>query len=447
MRLFTALLLALGFTVGCRDAKSQVGSRPVATPASAGAEPSAAPRANPKEPEALEAPRPGDEVRVRATHPSGAPLHPEPGSSKVSGRLADGSVARIERVQEGRWFEVSQSSLRGWVTRRYLAFGQRERSSIAADSPFSSREACLARVARQERLERKTGVARIGSWNLHWFPDKKPGNQQGQGGADLEWLACAITFLNVDVLAVQEVKGTPRARQALAELVRRLDELSGGAWQASVDDCPKSSSQHVALLYDERRVSYLGGGTLAELNPHGEPCKDQLRPGLGAYFRFPGGLDLHVVSVHFKSGGKARDYGLRRRSFESLSEAFDAAQKIARDEDVLVLGDLNTMGCPDCSPAKSPEAELTELGPLLEKEGFRRLESDVGCTFHFEGRGTLLDGALVSRALREAEGATVRVGGACATLGCERVPERHAARSALSDHCPITIDLTDRDLD
>jgi endonuclease/exonuclease/phosphatase family metal-dependent hydrolase len=290
-------------------------------------------------------------------------------------------------------------------------------------------------------------VARIGSWNLHWFPDGKPGRGERGAGTDLRWLACAIAYLDLDVLAAQELKGTEQARRAMNELTSHLDRHTKGKWQVLVDDCPESNGQHVAVLYDSKRARRLGGGTLAELNPHGAPCKDQLRPGIDAYLGFPGGLDVHVVSVHLKAGGKPRDLALRRRSFESFSEAFDAAQKIAPDPDVLVLGDLNTMGCPDCSPPLSSRAELAELGSLLEREGFRKLESDVGCTYHFDGSGTLLDGAGVSRSFVEAEGVEVRVAGPCAELGCERAPERHPARSLLSDHCPIVVDIPDRDLD
>jgi endonuclease/exonuclease/phosphatase family metal-dependent hydrolase len=296
-------------------------------------------------------------------------------------------------------------------------------------------------------VPRAPSVARIGSWNLHWFPDGKPGRGEDGEGTDLPWLACAITFLDLDVLAAQEVKGTRRAREALSTLVSLLDRSTGGSWQVTVDDCPESSGQHVAVLYDSKRARRLGGATLAALNPHGEACKDQLRPGLDAYLGFRGGLDLHVVSVHLKAGGKARDIALRQRSFESFSEAFAAAQLTAPDRDVLVLGDLNTMGCPDCSPPKSSTAELAELGPLLAREGFRKLESDLACSFHFQGAGTLLDGAGVSSGFLEAEGVTLRVGGPCAELGCERAPERHPARSALSDHCPVYVDLPDRDLD
>jgi endonuclease/exonuclease/phosphatase family metal-dependent hydrolase len=296
-------------------------------------------------------------------------------------------------------------------------------------------------------VPRAPSVARIGSWNLHWFPDGKPGRGGDGEGTDLTWLACAIAFLDLDVLAAQEIKGTSRAREALSKLMALLDRSTGGRWQLTVDDCPESSGQHVAVLYDSSRARRLGGATLGALNPHGEACKDQLRPGLDAYLGFRGGLDLHVVSVHLKAGGKARDIALRRRSFESFSEAFEAAQVAAPDVDVLVLGDLNTMGCPDCSPAKSSSAELAELGPLLAREGFRRLESDLACSFHFEGAGTLLDGAGVSASFLEAENATLRVGGPCAELGCERAPERHPARSALSDHCPVYVDVPDRDLD
>lgn len=438
-------LLALG----CREA----GSPPVGLAALPSA-PSAAPPVVPPGP--ASAGPGGDElavgrtVPVRARHPSGVPLHPAPESNDVSGRLADGSEVRIESIAaSGRWFEVSQGATRGWVTRRYLSSTRAPSAALRSDSVFASREACLAALGRGERAPRPRSTARLASWNLHWFPDGKPGkggNEEPERGTDLEWLACTIAWLDVDVLAAQELKGTAAARQALDGLRAALDRHSGGRWSARLDACD-ANGQHVGLFYDEKRVRRLAGGDVAELNPHGKPCQDQLRPGHAAYLRFPGGLDLHVISAHFKAGGERRSLELRQRSFAALSEAHGALQTITADADVLVLGDLNTMGCPDCSPPLSHEQELARVERSLAGEGFRRLASDVACSHHFEGEGSLLDGAVAALGFVEAGQARVTVSGLCAELGCKPPRSRLAARERLSDHCPVYVDLPDVDRD
>jgi predicted extracellular nuclease len=216
-----------------------------------------------------------------------------------------------------------------------------------------------------------------------------------------------------------------------------------------LDDCPRSSSQHVGLLYDERRAKLGKSGTLGALNPHGEPCKNQLRPGLAGHFRFPGGLDLTIVATHLKSGREPRSFELRRRSFEAFAEAAAAARALGDgDGDALILGDMNTMGCGRCSPAVSAEAELDAVDRTLERAvpALRRLPAGPRCSHHYSGKATLLDWAAAAdlRELSSTSGAVVS--GYCAALDCSgREPPRALER--LSDHCPIYVDVSDVDQD
>jgi hypothetical protein len=434
--------LAAVLCVGCRTVENPQLGVTAALPSTTPSAPASSPP-----PEALAV---GQSVKVRARHASGVPLHPAPESSSVSGRLADGSSARIERVGVGgRWFEVSQGELRGWVTRRYLTDSSQP-PKLPPESVFASRDACEAALQRQERAARPPGQARIGSWNLHWFPDGRPGkggaSDDAERGSDLPWLACVITWLDLDALAVQEVKGGAAAQAALDRLRSLLDGY-GGKWQAALDGCDKNG-QHVGLLYDQKRVTRERSFDVAELNPHGAPCQDQLRPGHASYLRFPGGLDLYLVSAHFKAGGERRSLELRQRSFSALTRAYDAVQEHGKDGDVLLLGDLNTMGCPDCSPAQTSAVELAGVDRAVSALGFRRLGSAVACSHYFDGKGTLLDGALSAPNFAElGSKATVQVSGLCAELGCDPPSSRFAAQERLSDHCPVYVDIQDRDSD
>lgn len=320
-------------------------------------------------------------------------------------------------------------------------------SSLPAN-PFHDLDACRAALA-VGRSPRDKGVARVGAWNLHWFPDGGPGERAPADGTDLDWLACSIAWLRVDVLAVEEIKAGPRPRQALDDLAGRVSALTGSRYRVLLDDCPKASSQHVGMLYDERRATLGKQATLAELNPHGTPCKDQLRPGLAAGFRFPGGLDLTVVAAHLKSGGERRSYELRQRSFEAFGRAVTAARALSGDADVLLLGDMNTMGCPDCSPAVTPAEELAAVDRTLAAAmpSSRRLAATPGCSHSYSGKKTLLDWAAASDLAELPSGRQATVSGYCAELGCDTsaAPPRDAVH--LSDHCPIWVDIDDLDRD
>jgi endonuclease/exonuclease/phosphatase family metal-dependent hydrolase len=343
--------------------------------------------------------------------------------------------------------------LAAWFARGYA--GEVEAGALEAEpefgEAFSSRAACEKALAAGRRLPLAPDRVRLGSWNLHWFPDGKPGRKVERSTTDLSWLACAIAWLSVDVLAVQEVKAHASAEQRARELTAELDRLTGGKWRLVLDDCPAAPSQHVGFLFNEARASFVHGRTFAALNPHGEACKDQLRPGYGAYFRFPGGLDLHVVSVHLKSGGERRSFELRERSLRSLKDVYAQARAVEPDQDLLFLGDFNSMGCAHCSPAITPRSELERLSKSIAPAGLRHVPAEPGCSHYFSGQGTLLDLAVISSVTAELPRAErVRVSGVCGALECRKLSagrRRPAALEALSDHCPILLDLTDRDLD
>jgi endonuclease/exonuclease/phosphatase family metal-dependent hydrolase len=316
-----------------------------------------------------------------------------------------------------------------------------------ATEALASAAGCAELVAAGRRLERPPTVARFASWNLHWFPDGQPG-QRGSG-ADLKWLACALSWLNADVLAVQEVKQTPQAEQALALVLSELNRLSSARYVARFDDCGSRVPQHVGLIWNEARVAARDVETVAALNPHGAACESQLRPGLAARFRLPGGLDLETISAHFKSMADQRGFALRGSSFAAVPGVLRAFTEKTHDADFLLLGDLNTMGCDECSPVVSALEEQAAMAKQLAQAGLRLVPADAAGSEVYGGHVTLLDHALASSSMRElASGARSHVVGFCAA-GAKAGTGRAAKqiRRALSDHCPLVLDLIDRDLD
>lgn len=323
-----------------------------------------------------------------------------------------------------------------------------------ASSPWASPEACAAALASGLRAGRVPNTVRIATWNVRWFPDGGPGNKAHSGpgpqATRVEWLACALAWLDADAVALQEIKSTARAEDALRELTRRLDEMTGGRYRVERDHCDKGT-QHVAWLFDERKVQARSFRDVAALNPRGDACADQLRPGLGGYFVFKGGLDVHLVSVHFKSGGKRHELDTRRQSFDAVAAAYRDLQNDAPDSDVVLVGDFNTMGCSKCSPKVTSTEEIGDVDRILNglEMPFRRIPAEPRCSEYYRGEGQLLDHFVVDRGMREAPtAAKARVFGYCGELACGRVKgEMPRAYLELSDHCPVALDLSDRDLD
>jgi predicted extracellular nuclease len=258
-----------------------------------------------------------------------------------------------------------------------------------------------------------------------------------------------MAWLDADVLAVQEVKQSPHADKALSALLAELNRLSGARYVARLDDCGSRVPQHVGLIWNEARVTASDVEMVGELNPHGAACQSQLRPGLAARFRLPGGLDLVTVSAHFKSMADRRAVQLRSASFGAVPGVLRGLTTRAGDGDFLLLGDLNTMGCRECAPVISARDELASVEQQLLAGGLRVVPADAAGSELYQGRTTLLDHALASASMRElAPSSRSHVTGACAASA--RPLTRRAAKRlsrSLSDHCPIVLDLTDHDLD
>jgi endonuclease/exonuclease/phosphatase family metal-dependent hydrolase len=323
---------------------------------------------------------------------------------------------------------------------------------IPETSPFHSPAACEAAI--RARARRAPRGPRIGTWNVRWFPYGTADRKQPGQRTDLGWLACAIASLDVDLLAVQEFVQDAGGRSALAEVIARLDALTGGRWGADFDDCPGEGFQHVGLLFDSRRVELQSARTLAALNPGRSACDRSLRPGFGAYARFAGGgPDLYVVALHLDSGTTARDFSNRARSLPAISPALaELSRGRPPDRDVLVLGDFNNMGCSDCTPSVGARSELERVEADLAALGLRRLAAPAqhACSQYYRGKAGALDHIAASVGMEElAQQALVEAHGPCRDLECGPAArgEDVDAWQHLSDHCPLVIELTARDRD
>ncbi|MEQ8892923.1 MAG: endonuclease/exonuclease/phosphatase family protein [Sandaracinaceae bacterium] len=277
---------------------------------------------------------------------------------------------------------------------------------------------------------------------MRWFPDGS-GDGDTSRATDVAWMACAMASLGVDAIAVQEVLQHASGRAAMAELRRQLDALTGGRWVAHLDRCPSDGRQHVGWLVNEARVRVSRVTQLDALNPLGG-CTGHLRPGLALYLEWPGGPDLHAVSVHLDSGTGARDHRHRAASLAAIERATRALRP--RDADVVVLGDLNTMGRE--APRLRAGDELADVDALLSglQPAWRRVPSEVPCTELWRAGASHLDHVLVSASTREVIG-SARVHGICGLGRCERPRGRAAALERLSDHCPLVVALTAEDRD
>lgn len=285
---------------------------------------------------------------------------------------------------------------------------------------------------------------RVATWNIRFFPDSTTDvGRTGQVLADLD----------ADLIAVQEIANPIVLRQMLeqvnADLALQAHESgrrSPRRYAHVLANSGGHGGQFVGYIYDENAVRLSDPETLTTLQ-----MTSDLRPGLFARVTSKrGGLDFQVIVMHTDSGTKDRDYQNRLRFLDALED--ELGRRYRADADVIVLGDLNTMGrAPgDGLPRVRWQEEIEHLDERAREMGLRRLANSPACTEYYKGRGSFLDHILVSEEMTEApSGAVARVVGYCAEADCrpldrDRMPYDYAF---VSDHCPVVIDLVDADQD
>ena len=81
---------------------------------------------------------------------------------------------------------------------------------------------------------------------------------------------------------------------------------------------------------------------------------------------------------------------------------------------------------------------------------FRRVSPTAECSEYYRGAGNSLDHVAVTASSREVPAAArVTVEGYCGEVGCARLDKDAMPRAyrELSDHCPLVVEVDDRDLD
>jgi endonuclease/exonuclease/phosphatase family metal-dependent hydrolase len=294
---------------------------------------------------------------------------------------------------------------------------------------------------------------RLATWNVRWFPVGKSADQPENFAepTDLDWLTCTIRWMQIDILAIQESLATPEATTAWNTIIASLKTQTGATWQWYRQPCGRPDDHHVGLLWNDTRVSLSQFESLWQFNAKAQSaanaCTFGLRPGQYAWVqaRDPKGVDFHLIALHLKSGPTVFALEERHKALNRIEQAI--APLLRRDRDVVILGDLNTMGAGD---SHSQQYEVKNLRRKVAKNnpGFSTLDLQPQCSHYFRGRGNWLDHVLVSHEMEEVTVTTAQVTGYCAVAGCERIQGDYPlAYRHLSDHCPVVFEIENRDRD
>ena len=416
----------------------------------------------------------GQRVILEAKKPIGVPIHRKPAPSYLK-HVPSGTEATIDRIaQGGQWLSIQLASGdTSWVHKKYLRLTQVAPMPMVPAAPlaqippavshtigegeeevWSNKDKCQRALKNGNRMVQPSAAnVRLASWNLRWFPVGSPPDQSQASAepTDLDWLVCTIRWMQVDILAFQESLATSKATQAWKTLTRKLSQQTGNTWRWKRQSCGRPDNHHVGLLWNDSRVALSKFGSLWQFNAKAtsnqDPCKSGLRPGQYAFVqsRKDDGVDFHLIAVHLKSGPTVFAVEQRQKALNRIDTA--VAPLLNHDQDVVILGDFNTMGAGD---RQSQKSELKYLRRFVRKEkpGFSDLPIQPQCSHYFRGRGGQLDHVLVANGMKEIAVESVQVTGYCALARCQRIRGDYPlAYRRLSDHCPLVLEISNHDDD
>jgi predicted extracellular nuclease len=239
---------------------------------------------------------------------------------------------------------------------------------------------------------------RIGAWNIEWlgFPDKRgrPGKDVEQNPVDL---ANYISESKVDVLSLEEIgvdnKTAPWTSKPLQKIFDELKSKHGQDWQYVLfdkADYPADTEdfivrgQHTGLAWRTDKAKLVGqpfsvpvGSNETYGNKFWERRATAVKLSFGE-----GKTDVVFIPVHLKSNRNDakpddKDFTKKQRLAEAkaLTGHFSSLKNALKDEDIVILGDMNFLA-PDDDAAQ-----------VLIDAGFKDLNQDDQGTTAAWGQG------------------------------------------------------------
>ncbi len=269
----------------------------------------------------------------------------------------------------------------------------------------------------------RPGPVMLGSFNIRMFPE---------AGTDLEAVARAISELDADAFAVQEIVEPAVFRGVLAW----ASALAGRDYQVALEPahCPRRRGlHHVGVVYDAAKLTLETSRMLGEFTcPPGQPA------GMYALLRASDGRRLALASVHFSASSKPATITERMAQWTWLVEALPELEA-ELGAPVVVAGDFNSTGF-----LMEDHVERRFIDAIVAQHALQLPTAALGCSMYWKpGKARLYEGSLLDHVLAS-DGLTFgapEAFGMCAELACAPVSEAPAAWKRVSDHCPVRVPL------
>ncbi|MCA9472560.1 MAG: endonuclease/exonuclease/phosphatase family protein [Nitrospirales bacterium] len=418
----------------------------------------------------------GNPIILRATKPVGVPIHRK-NPPNFWKHVPTGTRVILEDIaSDGQWLMIRlPSGEPAWVSIKYIrastprdisedpepntAIHTQSTSTLTSSieqetKVWQSREGCERVVREGGRMAvASSATLRVATWNLRWFPVGQPQDQHDSQAkpTDIDWLVCTLIWMQLDLLTVQESLGTSTASHAWDTITRILSQKTGKKWKWYRQPCGRPDDHHIGLLWNDSQVELSQFESLWQFNSKAKSpqkaCTFGLRPGqyVRVKSRQSNGADFHLISLHLKSGPTVFAVEERQKALNRIDRTI--APFLKQDQDVVILGDFNTMGAGD---RHSQISELKYIRRMVSKEspGFDDLKLTPQCSQYFRGEGGWLDHILVTKGMEEVAVKKAQVTGYCGVAQCQAIKGTYpAAYQRLSDHCPVVMEITNQDRD
>jgi len=411
----------------------------------------------------------GQRVELRAFRSAGVPLYREPYSHLLD-RAPDESTAVIRAMSANqRWLnvELEEDGRIGWVVSKYvkgiLSASPSGEVVLGPSSPtetewkvWTSAETCEQVVnAGQRMAPQHPDVLRLATWNLRSFPEGGQERPTGLGAdiqpTNLRWLACVLTWMNVDIVALQGLRTTPAAWDAWEMITDGLHAFTGDFWLLNTQVCSGVEAQQIGFLRNISRVGLLRTQALWSLEGRGEVtpsklCADKETSGLYTFLKGVKreGVDFHLISLYLEDRQGFQDREQHQTVLSRLGGAI--VPLLEHDDDIVVLGTFDTLG-QDGSATVVEKPETVHHLVKNELPGLTLIDTKPACTAYADGKAVHLDHVLVRQGMAEAPKVEARVTGICALQACEDMDVLPPAYRFLSAHCPVVYAISNHNQD
>ncbi len=201
--------------------------------------------------------------------------------------------------------------------------------------------------ARQEQAEK---TVRLGTWNIEWLGNSGKRKKPAQDPDDL---AKYIRASKVDLLGLNEIthdaEGDEPRNKTLTKTLEALKKETGKEWQHLLfpSEDKDYKDQLCGVAWNTSVVQLVG-------KPYRIPIRRGPKADENLWRRHPYAVkfsfgekktDVVLIPVHMKSnrGGITVMSKVRTEEANTLIRALAAAQNHFKDDDILILGDLNCL--------------------------------------------------------------------------------------------------------